>query len=376
MHGYLAEALRAAPAFQGYDLVLLDCAPNFGLVTKTGIVASDFILVPAKPDYLSTIGIGYLKVSARRLAQRYNEAGAERNGERIDPRFAGVSFAMTQVRSELPVIAQRSPIENLRAACCMRVLESSVRSNPSYFAEAGESGDPAVAPTAAATPSEGDQGRPDRDRRRGRSHSAREHDPGRHRPQAGRPRHRRAASRCRPGDLVIRPCDGMPSVTFRAWSARSRLDALLHAPARTGGIMTHDDPEVRELVRRLVAALARNPPPVATVAPGEAWLLDVTVDGVRCRCSRAALPASLSPRELEITRMVAAGQTNQAIADHLGISAWTVATHLRRIFSKLGVNSRAAMVARLLGSESHVRATHRDVSPEDATVPERADTVS
>ncbi|WP_305786606.1 helix-turn-helix domain-containing protein [Symbioplanes lichenis] len=139
--------------------------------------------------------------------------------------------------------------------------------------------------------------------------------------------------------------------------------------------MTHDDPEVRDLVHRLVAALARNPPPVAT-------LLDITVDGVRCRCSRAGPeeddPASLSPRELEITRMVAAGRTNQAIADRLGISTWTVATHLRRIFAKLGVNSRAAMVARLLAGDapSHVRATHIDVSPEDATAPERADTVS
>ena len=57
----------------------------------------------------------------------------------------------------------------------------------------------------------------------------------------------------------------------------------------------------------------------------------------------------LSPRELEIARLVAAGATNQAIADALGISLWTVSTHLRRVFAKTGVGSRAEMVTALFG---------------------------
>jgi DNA-binding CsgD family transcriptional regulator len=56
----------------------------------------------------------------------------------------------------------------------------------------------------------------------------------------------------------------------------------------------------------------------------------------------------LSPREIEIVRMVAQGHPNKIIADVLSISSWTVCAHLRRIFTKLGVGSRAAMVARLL----------------------------
>jgi DNA-binding CsgD family transcriptional regulator len=55
----------------------------------------------------------------------------------------------------------------------------------------------------------------------------------------------------------------------------------------------------------------------------------------------------LSPREQEIVRMVAQGHQNKVIAVVLNISSWTVCTHLRRIFAKLGVSSRAAMVARL-----------------------------
>jgi DNA-binding CsgD family transcriptional regulator len=43
--------------------------------------------------------------------------------------------------------------------------------------------------------------------------------------------------------------------------------------------------------------------------------------------------------------MVAKGLTNSAIAGKLALSPWTVSTHLRRIFAKLDVTTRAAMVA-------------------------------
>jgi DNA-binding CsgD family transcriptional regulator len=97
--------------------------------------------------------------------------------------------------------------------------------------------------------------------------------------------------------------------------------------------------------------------------PAEEVLVDTEVDGaryllVRMRrlgCSRI----QLSPREQEIVRMVAKGHPNKVIADVLNISSWTVCTHLRRIFAKLGVGSRAAMVAQLLelgvlGSEHRI----------------------
>jgi DNA-binding CsgD family transcriptional regulator len=59
---------------------------------------------------------------------------------------------------------------------------------------------------------------------------------------------------------------------------------------------------------------------------------------------------NLSPRESQIAALIADGATNRLIASVLDISLWTVSTHIRRIFAKLGVNSRAEMVARLLGS--------------------------
>ena len=82
----------------------------------------------------------------------------------------------------------------------------------------------------------------------------------------------------------------------------------------------------------------------------EGVLFDLTIGRVRCLLveQQETVNVSLSPREQQIAVMVAAGRTNQAIARSLEISAWTVSTHLRRIYAKLAVSSRAEMVAHLL----------------------------
>jgi len=79
-------------------------------------------------------------------------------------------------------------------------------------------------------------------------------------------------------------------------------------------------------------------------------ILCVNIDGLQYTLLRSQAKDSchLSPRESEIVRLVAEGMPNKCISAVLQISSWTVATHLRRIFAKLGVGSRAAMVARLL----------------------------
>ena len=57
---------------------------------------------------------------------------------------------------------------------------------------------------------------------------------------------------------------------------------------------------------------------------------------------------SLTKREIQIVMLVAEGLSNKQIAHKLHISEWTVSTHMRRIFAKLGVDSRAAMIYRSL----------------------------
>ena len=53
----------------------------------------------------------------------------------------------------------------------------------------------------------------------------------------------------------------------------------------------------------------------------------------------------LSPRELEVLRLLATGATNRSIADQLVLSEKTVARHVSNIFGKLEVPSRAAATA-------------------------------
>jgi DNA-binding CsgD family transcriptional regulator len=88
----------------------------------------------------------------------------------------------------------------------------------------------------------------------------------------------------------------------------------------------------------------------STSSAADRVVLNLPDRGVRWLLLRSA-PATgmLSPREREIARMVASGHTNKAIANVLEISLYTVSAHLRRIFSKLDVQSRAAMVAILSG---------------------------
>jgi DNA-binding CsgD family transcriptional regulator len=63
----------------------------------------------------------------------------------------------------------------------------------------------------------------------------------------------------------------------------------------------------------------------------------------------ASVATVLTPRELQIVALVAEGLVNKQVADVLHISEWTVSTHLRRVFAKLGVDTRAAMVSRCFG---------------------------
>jgi DNA-binding CsgD family transcriptional regulator len=109
--------------------------------------------------------------------------------------------------------------------------------------------------------------------------------------------------------------------------------------------------ELLDLARRLIAWAASERGELTSGASDEV-MLDVEADGVRCVLISTGPAAcsgpQLSPREQEIVRMVSNGYPNKTIAAVLEISTWTVSTHLRRVFAKLGVRTRAAMVARAL----------------------------
>jgi non-specific serine/threonine protein kinase len=73
----------------------------------------------------------------------------------------------------------------------------------------------------------------------------------------------------------------------------------------------------------------------------------LSLDQVLELAGRLSFPrtAGLSDRELEVARLVARGLTDREIADQLAISPHTVDNHLRHIFAKLNLSTRAALAA-------------------------------
>lgn len=58
----------------------------------------------------------------------------------------------------------------------------------------------------------------------------------------------------------------------------------------------------------------------------------------------------LTPRELEVAKLVARGHTSQQIAEQLEISLRTVTSHLDHIYTRLEISSRAALATWVTGS--------------------------
>lgn len=88
---------------------------------------------------------------------------------------------------------------------------------------------------------------------------------------------------------------------------------------------------------------------IERVARGEAVLDPALIGGVfaAVRGETRLAGATLTDRELEIVRLLAAGHDNRTIASRLALSEKTVANRLSEIFQKLGVTNRtqAALVA-------------------------------
>ena len=85
---------------------------------------------------------------------------------------------------------------------------------------------------------------------------------------------------------------------------------------------THLDPAVQQ---RLVAAVLDAEAPAPSTRP-------------------VTLPDDLTPREVEVLKLIAAGLSNTDIAEALVVSAATVKTHVNRIFYKTGARDRAQAV--------------------------------
>lgn len=144
VHGKLRAAIADLAETTDYDLVLIDCPPNFNIVTKNAIVASEKILIPAKPDYLSTLGIDYLQLSVKDLVQEFNDyAEFDTETEKIAPEILGVVFTMIQITSGKPIAAQKQYISQTKRLG-VKTFDTFFRENKTIFADAPQNLCPVV----------------------------------------------------------------------------------------------------------------------------------------------------------------------------------------------------------------------------------------
>jgi chromosome partitioning protein len=61
------------PVIDYYDFIILDCAPGYNLLTRSGIAASDFYLLPARPEPLSLVGMQLLERRIAKLKESHKD---------------------------------------------------------------------------------------------------------------------------------------------------------------------------------------------------------------------------------------------------------------------------------------------------------------
>jgi DNA-binding CsgD family transcriptional regulator/pimeloyl-ACP methyl ester carboxylesterase len=154
--------------------------------------------------------------------------------------------------------------------------------------------------------------------------------------------------------------------TMQAASAADVTELLPGVAARTLVLHPRDMTQIPvEVARSLAMGLPRGrlvlldgaQPVLFTEDPGEvvSLLMGFFCDGIEpagappagaAAGERATLPSDgLSPRELQVLRLVAAGETNFQIARRLGLSTHTVERHVANLYRKIGARGRADATA-------------------------------
>jgi len=146
-------------------------------------------------------------------------------------------------------------------------------------------------------------------------------------------------------DLNMPGCDGV---------AATRRIAQEHPGTRVVVLTTYADDEsiIGALQAGALGYLTKDATraeigrAVHAAAAGQAVLAPEVQQRLLAAATRAGVPApdderDLTPRESEVLRLIAAGQSNREIARALVVSEATVKTHVNRIFAKTGSRDRA-----------------------------------
>lgn len=77
------------PVVEQYDFIIMDCAPGYTLLTRSGITASNFYLLPARPEPLSLVGIQLLERRIAKLKEIHRETHP------LNIRLLGIVFVLS-----------------------------------------------------------------------------------------------------------------------------------------------------------------------------------------------------------------------------------------------------------------------------------------
>jgi DNA-binding NarL/FixJ family response regulator len=142
----------------------------------------------------------------------------------------------------------------------------------------------------------------------------------------------------------------LPILVISAWSTEEMILDALRAGATGYVLKERDDLEISVSLRSALKGGAPIDPFIArrilalTGVSGASPTSAVAVKD-------ALLREALTEREFGILDLVSKGMSNLEIAEALGLSRWTVETHIKHVYGKLAVHSRTAAVheARALG---------------------------
>lgn len=99
-----------------YDYIILDCPPNINLVTQNSFFASQHYLIPAVPDFLSTVGISMIKSEMIKLNKNFTGmigySGADIDYS--DATLLGIIFNMVDEYGGGPKSTHKETIESMK----------------------------------------------------------------------------------------------------------------------------------------------------------------------------------------------------------------------------------------------------------------------
>ena len=116
-------------------------------------------------------------------------------------------------------------------------------------------------------------------------------------------------------------------IVLTTYTGDAQVLKALKAGARAYLLKSDVHLELLDMIRSVHAGHKRIPPQIAA------------------ELAEHAADDPLSPREIEVLRLIATGSSNKLIADQLSISEATAKSHVANILSKLGANDRAHALA-------------------------------